>query len=573
MALKTQGAADSRSVITKLNDQTTNSSGFYEAKIDDGSLPVYIPLDPRRKPDISIEAERQYSPSYPCAELAHTYLTILDELWRLKEITLIQKPFDVSSQTFNNVGLRFQPIANSPTMFTTRQATWATLELLDFSIKRSDRNTGEWHAHDWVVGNSFGRYGQIVSNGAGTVASSASNTTSPEPTASTPNNDLIQDLSTAPQTLAHPTVSNDTFPSLEGSSDTSNNTSPSPFNDEEITIIFQPTTESLVWIQMLYQLRVLYVTILKSESSQSMYDRWPPYDLIGADTRVKGVDARMSIRRRRGLFPVEVDFADMTEGLRLILAELAKDGGNWVGVQEAKDNTDRCGLLHRRLPALAPPNLSTTSVGTTYEHLVAQTLRHLAFTLTHVGGRSDRGIDLLGHWCPPTQTPHPFPSLNGDADVSDNPRIQPKNQIPVIVQCKAHARSPSPSWIRELEGAIAHAPALLGDRVLGILVSKRAMTAGVREAVMKAGRGVMWVQVEEHEGERGTMAEGRIAQVLWNSAVADVVGRDLGTGVVYVGYGGDGRGKVEKELRLSWKGRVWEPSDETVKEAGNGEGQ
>lgn len=92
------------------------------------------------------------------------------------------------------------------------------------------------------------------------------------------------------------------------------------------------------------------------------------------------------------------------------------------------------------------------------------------------------------------------------------------------------------------------APLHLGDGVVGVLVSKGRVTSGVREAVMKAERGVMWVQLEEI-GERG-----RVGQMMWNKWITGMVGEGLGTGFVFSGSEGEG---VERELRLLWEGRVW----------------
>ena len=188
----------------------------------------------------------------------------------------------------------------------------------------------------------------------------------------------------------------------------------------------------------------------------------------------------------------------------------------------------------RCLSSTPPPTPSTTARGTSYEHLALISLRRLAFTLKHVGGRSDRGIDLLGHWHPPTQ----------ESSAADKPNLS----IPVIVQCKAHKRTPNPAWIRELEGALAAAPGEWREGV-GVLACKGKATVGVREAVMGAGRGVIWVQLD------GDGEEARVEQMLWNRKVKELVGEGLGVGFVYLPRE---KGRVVRDLRLSLEGRVWE---------------
>ena len=104
--------------------------------------------------------------------------------------------------------------------------------------------------------------------------------------------------------------------------------------------------------------------------------------------------------------------------------------------------------------------------------------------------------------------------------------------------------------MRELEGALAAAPAEWRDEGVGVLVSKGKATPGVREAVMgaaAAGRGLVWVQMG---------GEGGVGQVLWNKRVGELVGKGVGVGFVYRPVGG---GKVGRELRLIYEGEVWEP--------------
>lgn len=130
--------------------------------------------------------------------------------------------------------------------------------------------------------------------------------------------------------------------------------------------------------------------------------------------------------------------------------------------------------------------------------------------------------------------------------------------------------------IRELEGALAGAPgAWRGKDTIGVLCAKREFTAGVRDALRRSKRGVVWVMVEDlDDGQKGEedkteggeeveegdvgMSEvngargGRIRQVLWNDRVQKLVGQDTGTGVTHI-PGEDG-GPMETEVLMSRNG-------------------
>lgn len=202
---------------------------------------------------------------------------------------------------------------------------------------------------------------------------------------------------------------------------------------------------------------------------------------------------------------------------------------------------------------------STVHVGTSYEHLCARTLPRLDFRdLVRTGGRADKGIDLLGKWLPPALRHSRFPPLN------------------VVVQCKAVARKAGPEMIRELEGAVAGAPGeWRGEDTVGVLCAKREVTAGVRDALRRSKRGVVWVMVEDLDagvGKEGKMGDGeedkrgdgdeeeqearggRIKQVLWNDRVQKLVGKGSGTGVIHI-PAEDG-GPMETEVLMSWNGAV-----------------
>lgn len=114
--------------------------------------------------------------------------------------------------------------------------------------------------------------------------------------------------------------------------------------------------------------------------------------------------------------------------------------------------------------------------------------------------------------------------------------------------------------IRELEGAIAGAPRQWRDHTtIGVLAAKREFTDGVRQAVKRSSRGIVWVMVEdvdkEREGLAGEDIGGRVKQVLWNERVGKVIGDRVGAGLRYV----MGKGGIGKEVCLTLDGRVWEP--------------
>ncbi|MCJ1368117.1 hypothetical protein MMC16_007256 [Acarospora aff. strigata] len=176
---------------------------------------------------------------------------------------------------------------------------------------------------------------------------------------------------------------------------------------------------------------------------------------------------------------------------------------------------------------------STVYKGTFYEYTVLTALRRLHLSLTRIGGRSDAGIDLLGHWHLPA-----------------NPR-----PLRVLVQCKALKEKAGPNLVRELEGAFAGAPAgWRGDAVVGMLVSPREATKGVRDALGRSALPLVWVLVG---------LGGNVEQCLWNQRAGEVGLQGVGVTVRYKIEGNEKRGRdgVEKEVVLTWKGEVLEEPD------------
>ncbi|KAL6898386.1 hypothetical protein GGI43DRAFT_93545 [Trichoderma evansii] len=138
---------------------------------------------------------------------------------------------------------------------------------------------------------------------------------------------------------------------------------------------------------------------------------------------------------------------------------------------------------------------SNTFIGTQYEYLVAERLARYGFSLKRVGGASDFGIDLLGEWTIPSTS----------------------KTLKVLVQCKAGSKV-GPHFIRELEGSFVGAPpGWRGSGVLGVLVTGKQTTKGMRDALARSRSpmayfcctldGVMkqmqWNQRAEEEGLEG----------------------------------------------------------------------
>ncbi|KAL1956906.1 hypothetical protein VTO42DRAFT_6653 [Malbranchea cinnamomea] len=182
-------------------------------------------------------------------------------------------------------------------------------------------------------------------------------------------------------------------------------------------------------------------------------------------------------------------------------------------------------LLHAERTSLSPQ--STVYIGTRYEYTIAESLRRYRLSLTRIGGRADSGIDLLGTWNLPS-LPHP---------------------LRVIVQCKALKTKLGPNIIRELEGTFVGAPVgWRGDGILGMLVSPREATKGVRDSLARSPFPLVWVMAE---------LDGEIKQILWNSKASSV---GLEGVDVQVKYGADAD-PSKRTLALAYDGEELEPLD------------
>jgi hypothetical protein len=147
-------------------------------------------------------------------------------------------------------------------------------------------------------------------------------------------------------------------------------------------------------------------------------------------------------------------------------------------------------LNYAQRTSLSPQ--STTYIGTHYEYTILERLQRYGLSLTRIGGRADSGIDLVGTWNLP-KLPHP---------------------LRVLVQCKALKAKVGPNIIRELEGTFAGAPVgWRGEGILGMLVSAREATKGVRDALSKSSFPLVWIMAE---------LDGDVRQILWNGKAGDI---------------------------------------------------
>ncbi|KAJ5759580.1 hypothetical protein N7520_006736 [Penicillium odoratum] len=168
------------------------------------------------------------------------------------------------------------------------------------------------------------------------------------------------------------------------------------------------------------------------------------------------------------------------------------------------------------------PETSTVFVGTHYEYTVLQSLRRYALALHRIGGRDDAGIDLVGTWHLPTH--------------------EGSRALRVLVQCKALKTKLGPNLVRELEGTLRQAP--VGWRTgqtVGVLVSPREATKGVRDTLARSSFPLFWMMVER---------DGTLKQALWN-ARAEALG--LGALGIETRYATNGE-ELVKEVALTWDG-------------------
>ncbi|CAI7584745.1 unnamed protein product [Penicillium bialowiezense] len=189
---------------------------------------------------------------------------------------------------------------------------------------------------------------------------------------------------------------------------------------------------------------------------------------------------------------------------------------------------------------------STVYVGTHYEYTVLETLRRYALSLNRIGGRDDAGIDLVGTW--------------------HLPERERERALRVIVQCKSLKTKIGPNIVRELEGTLRQAP--VGWRTgqtVGVLVSPREATKGVRDALARSAYPVFWMMIER---------DGSLKQALWNSRAEELGIGPLG---VETRYGTAAEGaesdSVTKQITLTWDGFDIPDMDQVEQNLAEFEGQ
>ena len=184
------------------------------------------------------------------------------------------------------------------------------------------------------------------------------------------------------------------------------------------------------------------------------------------------------------------------------------------------------------------PVTSTVHVGTLYEYTVLQTLRRYALSLDRIGGRDDAGIDLVGTW--------------------HLPERERERALRVLVQCKSLKTKLGPNVVRELEGTFRQAPVgwRTGETV-GVLVSPREATKGVRDTLARSAYPLFWMMIER---------DGTLKQALWNARAEELGVGLLGVETRYGTTEGAESGSVTKEMVLTWDGCDIPHMDEVEKQ-------
>ena len=133
------------------------------------------------------------------------------------------------------------------------------------------------------------------------------------------------------------------------------------------------------------------------------------------------------------------------------------------------------------------------------------------------------------------------------------------------MQCKSFKTKLGPNLVRELEGSFRQSP---GDKTttsndntvggggkVGILVSTREATKGVRDAMARSAYPLMWMMVERN---------GALQQALWNAKVEEL---GLGALGVEVQYGVGGPDSTTKgNIALTWDGEEIPDMDQVQKD-------
>ncbi|KAI0292882.1 hypothetical protein BC826DRAFT_1091974 [Russula brevipes] len=101
--------------------------------------------------------------------------------------------------------------------------------------------------------------------------------------------------------------------------------------------------------------------------------------------------------------------------------------------------------------------LSTVHRGTAFEYrALALLTKHMSMSLTRVGGSYDGGVDLIGWWWVPGESPGATCPLDASADPPRGVTNTANNRrrLRVLAQCKAEKKKIGPAYLRELEGVL-----------------------------------------------------------------------------------------------------------------------
>jgi hypothetical protein len=163
-------------------------------------------------------------------------------------------------------------------------------------------------------------------------------------------------------------------------------------------------------------------------------------------------------------------------------------------------------------------------------------------TLTRIGGRDDRGIDIRGTWLPPTSRHLP-------------PLPEP---LQIYVQCKAERSKTGPKYLRELEGTL-NTTTTPQSPPLGILAASSPCTPGMRKHMLLSRLPLAFCCVAKWEDG------GHLLQFLWNAAAGNLIGRAVGVTTRYIiPQDGIGTGHLEREAVLTVDGEVVDMGDDSL---------
>ena len=208
-------------------------------------------------------------------------------------------------------------------------------------------------------------------------------------------------------------------------------------------------------------------------------------------------------------------------------------------------------ITNARRTGLSPT--STVYTGTAYEYLTLETLSRYGFELTRVGGRGDRGVDLVGYWKVPRSPDihlHAGSSCSGETETTSSTTTRSSDIYRVLVQCKRlvgkHAKI-GPNLIRELDGAVR------GARLGRLFPSAVATPSTGRDSTLQNGLSDEVTAVDESSTDLNshtTKDESHVSSAaLPPSTVGPVVGVLVGTRPATKG--------VVDSLRRSTRPLVW----------------